>query len=1150
MRYAIIPAEAPLDWKKHDFYQDALVLGIDSGIDGIGICLRKGGDILFAQTFLVGDTTRTLEERRLKRGWRRARKGRKKREALLKQWIVRHKILTKERVAEIWYDPKVFQNAFKHRLRGMDKKLGSAEALVSCLRHGIQHRGFDFHLSGSGGYPWGETLEFSKIIQWAKTGCCPDTAVRKWMPLITESDFASDEKKMLAVSTAFQEAVERFNNDEVASILKEHFKEEKHTNLRPAARGYHFPRELIKAHLRKICFNNKDYFSSTDFNQAINELIGPTDNEIHEWKKDGCIIDYHRKTPEEVEKLWERKTNECPYLRRLVSVYDEIVRCSPSGDLAVRKFKVLQFLAERTFVLSDRLKYNATKSIFDWCINFAELDAKAIEDNSARPKLDKKELKDFIVAEVYSGGDPKAAKKAKVSLQKNSEHNEAFLNQLYDLLSPKRSSLKQRATLSSQAAEILFNDATAQGKEFSPKDITASWEGTYYLWRLEPRSGGRVHPHVQYLLGHPNQYENGASKDVPVRAGSTHKGARLDGEAQEHGILRQLFAGQLKDAMGRTIDLSPKLDGKRVPDYVVIETIGEIPSGPLQKKAIEDRQKANRKHKEELAAKYNLGDNPRRSDLLRVALFEQQIPDGGTEAICPVTGRNLGTNPLDSKLQIAHIFPNSKGGIFERVNLFITSASVNTAMGNLTPNGCAGQFIDGEQFLEWGEMKLLAGRKMRWPKQKRELFLREAVDIPEWENLTRMSQLARQLKVEIERWLGLHKIEDSLERVRQTFQRIGTPTGSMTAACRHSWQGSLPRFMAEKKHRCYLRHHLYDAIVLSHIPPGVGMNSLDYGGIFQLSQDKRGNPVLAALDGLLPDLEAFENATAMNCLVHKHRSKKTKQSRAEQSIYSKFTKDNEDSTLGLRVRKSLLQTVQGKDEFVPAKNANKWLNDSGIPLDKLPPKLIKAWEESNGSKPLRLIDGTPVESVPVTTSKEQVTSLFAHRNKQGEIIGYKTSTEAFSSCQIWSGPRLSKTTGRPMVNEKGQVIPDFRRILVPPSRNLASYQKRFGKPWQPSEPVPEGFTKLGQFKKGELFRIPINANGEISFAKTESCRVLFYRLLKIAANGQLTFELAEFSEKGLVESPWSAYEKFLTRSPSSPLVLALILRFNQTQSES
>ncbi len=577
--------------------------------------------------------------------------------------------------------------------------------------------------------------------------------------------------------------------------------------------------------------------------------------------------------------------------------------------------------------------------------------------------------------------------------------------------------------------------------------------------------------------------------------------------------------------MGRKIDLASKLDGKSVPDYVVIETIGEIPTGPLQKKAIEERQKSNRAHKEALAKKYNLGDNPRRSDLLRVILFEQQIVSGGTEAICPVSGQNLGSNPLDSRLQIAHIFPNSKGGIFERLNLFITTAPVNAAMGNRTPKGCSGQTIDGEKFLDWSEMRVLGGRKMNWGKLKRDLFLKETDDIPEWENLTRISQLARQLKLEVERWLGLNKLENSLERTREAFRRIGTPTGSMTAACRYSWRSHLPSFMAEKKHRCYLRHHLYDAVVLSHIPPGVGMNFKSTGGIFQLSKDKKGNPVLSAIEGLLPDLEAFEQANAQNCLVHKHRSKKSKQSRAEQTIYSKFTKSNGDSSVTLKVRKPLTQQVQGKDAVVPAKDAEKWIKDSGIPLDKLPPKLVEKWKESNGSKPLKLVDGTPVESVPVSTTSEQITSLFPHRNHAGEIIGLKTTTEAYASCQIWEGPKRSKD-GSAVLDAKGQPVLDYIRVLVPPARNLASYKKQFGTDWKPDVVVPRDFSKVGQIKKGLIIRIPFDSAGNIN---TETPNPDLYRICRVVcikANGQIGLTLAEFISAEMKDSPWEHLSKY------------------------
>ena len=1141
MKYTLHPSSPVSDWKNHEFYTSALVLGIDSGLDGIGVCLRRGADILFAQTFLVGDTTRTLEDRRLKRSWRRARKGRKRREALLREWIVRHGILSKERVEEIWRDPTVFQKAFEHRLRGMRQPLKSPEALVSCLRHAIQHRGFDYHLTGSGGFPWGDEMDFSKILQWAKTGCCPKEAASSWKAIVAEAGFP--EEKLNSLFAAFDEAVARFYRDEIGEILKAHLAEEKHTNRRTPARGRHYPRELIKRHVREICRQNTHHFASTDFVTAVNELIGPTDNEIHEWKKDGCIIDYHRKTREEAEELWERKTNECPYWLKLVPQADpqKKVRCSLNSDLNVRKFKLLQFLAERTFILGDGLKYHATQSVFDQLIEHLTKDAEALTSRADRPKLGKKELQDILldaIPDSSAGGD---GKKTKKSLQKKSDHNKLFLDQLHDLLCAKRSALADRAGLSSASAKILFDQATANGKEFSPRDITATWKDTLYLWRMEPRKGGRVHPHVQFLLGHPGQYtEGGKTKDTADKSGQKHKGARLDGTDQEHGILRKLFAGQLKDAMGRSIDLSAKLDGKSAPDFVVIETVGEIPSGPNQKALIEKRQKENRARKEELARKYDLGDLPRRSHLLRAALFEQQNPEAALEAICPMTGRSLGKDPRHPDLQIAHIYPNAKGGLFERVNLFLTTAGVNAAMQDRIPRACAGSTHMGQTFLDWPSMRELADRRMRWARDKRALFLREEETVPDWENLTRISRLARQLKVAIEQWLGLASCADAAERVREAARRVGTPRGSQTAACRHAWQESLPEFMGRKKHRAYLRHHLYDAIVLSHIPPGVGLNFTRNGGIFELAVDKRGNPVLSALPGLLPDLQPFEQAHSATCLVHKHRSKKSKQSRAGQTIYSLQTKEHDDASIGLRVREPLLELPKGKQDRVPVKSAVKILEHSGIPAEKLPAKVVKDWEASNGTKPLRLRDGTPVYSVPVAKTKQQPTSLFPHRNHKGEIIGFKTATEAYESCQIWEGPKLDKD-GKPVLKDGKPVLAQIS-IMVPHARNLANFKARSGKSWRPSESIPAGYSKVGTIKKGDLLTLPLSHEGKILPRKEGAFACITYRVVALNTNGQIEMLMAEFHPSEMKDSPWNNLAPFITRAPGSASVLATLLR--------
>jgi hypothetical protein len=43
---------AACDWTTEPFYTTAIVLGIDIGIEGIGVWLRKGREYVYARTFL------------------------------------------------------------------------------------------------------------------------------------------------------------------------------------------------------------------------------------------------------------------------------------------------------------------------------------------------------------------------------------------------------------------------------------------------------------------------------------------------------------------------------------------------------------------------------------------------------------------------------------------------------------------------------------------------------------------------------------------------------------------------------------------------------------------------------------------------------------------------------------------------------------------------------------------------------------------------------------------------------------------------------------------------------------------------------------------------------------------------------------------
>jgi hypothetical protein len=114
---------------------------------------------------------------------------------------------------------------------------------------------------------------------------------------------------------------------------------------------------------------------------------------------------------------------------------------------------------------------------------------------------------------------------------------------------------------------------------------------------------------------------------------------------------------------------------------------------------------------------------------------------------------------------------------------------------------------------------------MRWSARKRELFTTRwekppAGPIPDWGFSTRVAQLARQLRDAMRLWMGL-KDENEVAR------RVGTVSGYFTAQCRKVWMEGY------RKDRSDLRNHLYDAMVVSHIPPGVGLNTTAFGGIFE-----------------------------------------------------------------------------------------------------------------------------------------------------------------------------------------------------------------------------------------------------------------------------------------------------------------------------
>src|ERR1035441_3999193 len=80
-------------WLQHEFYRTAIVLGIDIGLEGIGLYLRKGPREIFARSVILDlPQAEALADRRAKRAWRHCRKNRKRRLHRLKMLFARHGI--------------------------------------------------------------------------------------------------------------------------------------------------------------------------------------------------------------------------------------------------------------------------------------------------------------------------------------------------------------------------------------------------------------------------------------------------------------------------------------------------------------------------------------------------------------------------------------------------------------------------------------------------------------------------------------------------------------------------------------------------------------------------------------------------------------------------------------------------------------------------------------------------------------------------------------------------------------------------------------------------------------------------------------------------------------------------------------------------
>lgn len=853
-------------WQQHKFYKTALVLGIDIGLEGIGIYLRKGREEVFAKTVDVNNVlpgANALENRRQMRHGRRNRANKRTRLSRLDALLMKHGLPLP------WKDNKpAYENSdpFKLRHRAAREEgngLNSKEALSIAIRSCVALRGYDYgRFSEEGEHPWGTSPKLNKALEWLKTASIDETIERRLREYAVERTLAAPKDKAESMWAEFEEEIgkrlEASQQHTIESVLREHFKGDKHDNLRARARGFAFPRQKVWEHLERIVRRHAALIGDAE---AFLDALGLDPDDKKRFPdvrsaaaaREKAIFSYNRKSILEMEAHWAKKRKDCPYASRL-ELGEQ--KTSKRGHRALRQWAALEFgitrRVEITFTDAERIKQlktagqkvNKTKCHKEFLHTLTPGAVKALVDligaqyagDPEMPLLDKERrsaaraaAREIVEEDIrqHCGVSPDLQPKA-APMPKDS-WNESFFDQLSDIAAP--NDLAGTGSLFAGTAERLFDTATGGGADFSAAGFNQRLtELGFYDWRRESVLDWGVYPQVEFLLG--RRVKHGKRK------GEVSSSCR--------GFLRQLFESFQQDGH--------PLKGITLPDYVTVEVVGDAPRTTKEKKDILAEQKKNRDARKEAWEKSTAKDSGVASRHRRLALHRQQ------NKRCPYTGDALPDDALDPRLEIEHIFPAEMGGLSVDDNLVLTFRETNKKKGKKTPM----QWLGEERVKELAK----ANADMRWSALKREVFIwgtrREddpagkwpkhydddgSLLIPNFGNMTRTAQLARQLKAAVEDWLGIAKEPEEIAR------RIATPSGWLASQALKSW---MPDY---RKDRGDLTHHLIDAAVLAHIPPREGMNSVHCGGIFfterevednaQKPGEKTDRLVTRALPGLL-----------------------------------------------------------------------------------------------------------------------------------------------------------------------------------------------------------------------------------------------------------------------------------------------------------
>jgi hypothetical protein len=461
MKHTTVPTatiqERAKNWLESDFDRSAIVLGLDIGLDGLGIYLRRGGEEIFARTLdFELPEAEALAGRRQKRAWRHCRKNRATRLHRLKLLFEKHGLpwLSEERMSRAL--------PFRERHRAITTGVASPEALSICIRHCVMRRGFDYGGTEEGRFPWGESSHYSAANTWLATACITsDLAdhLKTLAPeLIAKRNPEEQERKFYELVS--QRLVWSKEHD-IARVLAEHSKGG-HENLRCRARGFNFPRQNVWQHLEAIIRHPRHAGLISGVEEFIAALgINPNKQPSEKGAsraRDRAIFFYNRKTRFGMERHWAKKVNLCPFARHL-DLPDPDTRCDLKENLNIRRWSILQFAATNRVeldIIEGKGKTKKKRNVLH-CFNpntikalvaFVENHHAALDKNDEAAEPKRADANDLIAADIAAAhGD-----KVKPSPLTKSDWNKSFYSHLWDLLLPTAANRKQRASLCEESA--------------------------------------------------------------------------------------------------------------------------------------------------------------------------------------------------------------------------------------------------------------------------------------------------------------------------------------------------------------------------------------------------------------------------------------------------------------------------------------------------------------------------------------------------------------------------------------------------------------------------------------------------------------------------------------------------------------------------